>query len=175
MNISEIELYEQIRRTTPKNKVFQVSTMTDDGIDCILLDEFADENNDVDGEVKEYIKLFLSHITNTTTLEIFKLRMEGYKFQEIGDKLDMGKKTVQSKYHRVLSRFRRINNIQSSKIKKMRITGEKAPLRKVINLETNVIYDSINKASKEEGIAYSTLIHYLNNTRPNKTQLRNYK
>lgn len=47
--------------------------------------------------------------------------------------------------------------------------------KKVICLDTNIIYDSISDAAKELGYKKSTLIHYLIGSRKNKTSLRYLK
>ena len=45
-------------------------------------------------------------------------------------------------------------------------------IKKVVNILTNVVYDSIKEASKAENINYTTLVGYLNGRNPNKSNLQ---
>jgi hypothetical protein len=43
--------------------------------------------------------------------------------------------------------------------------------KKVLDIQTNIIYSSVIEAAKEFDISYPTLKNYLNGNRPNKTSL----
>ena len=58
-----------------------------------------------------------------------------------------------------------------SEISKQNITKNHAKTKKVINILTNIIYDSIKDASIAENINYSTLVSYLNGRIPNKSNI----
>ena len=62
-------------------------------------------------------------------------------------------------------------NKKHSKISKENITKNHRKIKKVVNILTNKVYDSIKEASKAENINYTTLVAYLSGKIPNKSNL----
>lgn len=74
-----------------------------------------------------------------------------------------------------LSKISKLNNEISRKRLKLRTGANNEGSKKVINIITNKIYDSIREAAKENNINERTLWGYLNNKTYNKTNLKLFK
>lgn len=59
-----------------------------------------------------------------------------------------------------------------SGLQKIKTGGELSWTRRVINTNTNFVYERMTDAAKDFNISHATLSRYLNNKRPNKTPLR---
>ena len=87
----------------------------------------------------------------------------------VGEKNPMYGKIPNSKGKKMSAEFCRKN---SEARKGKFLLGENNNAKKVIDLQTNIIYDSAKEVSLKFNINYSTLKSYLNNRLPNKTNFK---
>lgn len=73
---------------------------------------------------------------------------------------------------RIVSEETRLKRSKLFKGRKCHINTVKSLSKKVINIETNIIYNSVTEAAKLNNLNSSTLSYYLRGNRKNKTNLR---
>lgn len=57
---------------------------------------------------------------------------------------------------------------------KLKVALNNPRRKQIINIETNIIYNSMAEAAREEKVSLSSLIHYMRGSRKNITNLRKY-
>lgn len=123
----------------------------------------------------------LGIIVSDKLRELRRRIVSGFRHPNFGKKLSKetcrrkSEATMGAKHHLFGKRLPQgwKSNIRSSKMgEKNPFFGKPTPLsRKVKNTKTGVVYDSVARAAKAEGVNVKTLYQYLDGSRPNKTDL----
>jgi len=167
------ETREQLNKLNIKNRAF--TRPIDNNNELISLDELAWVDTEDDADYLDVYNIIIGGIDDKELSEIFQYRLEGYTFKEIGAMMNVPRKTVDGKYRVAVKNLLKNNPDEIiNSVKRIKTEKKRYELRKVINVDTNEIFETIALAARANDIKYNTLVSMLNETRTNKTKLRNY-